>query len=242
MSNVYINTAMLKWLHPGLNCTVRFAVCYASRLFGKETLLYTGSNYARCSYDTKTVVAFKPPSSNGIRCISFVAFSKVSTLDCVFSCLDVFWCTFSPFSCTFSLFSCERNVYLQRNSCFSRKCFCVNGVALVADDLCGAEMKLVVRWTGILRTLNWNFLVPVVFRPAIMTDLKRNGRPTLLYDRILADGQSLFSSLHWQSPSGSSHFIDLSCESAHAKHISNNNFEGKFLSAVNFVVRLPDKY
>ena len=84
------------------------------------------------------------------------------------------------------------NVFTRFCAGFHR--FRVNAVALVSDDY-ETEMKLVVCWTGILWTLNGNFLVPVVSWPAIVTDLKKNGRPTLLYDRILADGRSLFSSL-----------------------------------------------
>ena len=102
---------------------------------------------------------------------------------------------FHAFSCMFSPFSCKQNVHLQRKSRFSQKRFRVNMVALVADDY-EMEMKHVVCWMGVLRTLNGNFLAPVLSWSAMMTDLKRNGWPTLLYDRILAAGRPLFSSLY----------------------------------------------
>ena len=62
----------------------------------RNAALSAGPNYTRCSYDTETVVAFKPRSSNGIHCVSFVAFSKVSTLDSVFEVKR-----FHAFSCVY---------------------------------------------------------------------------------------------------------------------------------------------
>ena len=50
----------------------------------KRCFIYWTKLHTRCSYDTETVVAFKPRLSNGIYCVVLVAFSKVSTLDSVY--------------------------------------------------------------------------------------------------------------------------------------------------------------
>ena len=73
----------------------------------KCCFIYWTKLHTHCSYDTETVVAFKPRLSNGIYCVLLVAFSKVSTLDSVYKVKP-----FHVFSCAFSPFSSKRNVYL----------------------------------------------------------------------------------------------------------------------------------
>ena len=73
-------------------------------------------------------------------------------------------------------FRVNEKCIFKENPCFSWKRFGVNVVALVADDY-ETGMKLVVRWTSILRTLSGNFLPPVVSWPAIMTTRVMDGQP-----------------------------------------------------------------
>ena len=86
----------------------------------RNAALSTGPNYTRCSYDTETVVAFKPRSSNGIHCVSLVAFSKVP-LWIAFSKWNIF--IFMRFRARFHRFHVNETCICKENSRFQSKTF-----------------------------------------------------------------------------------------------------------------------
>ena len=122
---------------------------YSVRLLHVTLLVYFEEkccfipNYTRCNYDTKTAVSFKPRSSNGIHCVSFVAFLKVSAWECFFEVkrFDTFCARFHRFHARFLV---NESCIFKENFHFSRKRLGVNVVALVADDY-QTEMKLALR-------------------------------------------------------------------------------------------------